>query len=251
MKLLKVEQLDKTFESQRNGSLVHAVSRFSFSLSQGEFLGLVGESGCGKSTVAKMLAGILPPDAGKIWLDGIPLSYPYPRTVYRNLQMIFQMPRDSFNPRQTLGRAIETVLRNGGASRQEAERKVLQLLDQVGLPSAFQKKYPHQVSGGECQRAAIARALAASPRLLICDEITSALDVTVQAQIVGLLQELRENTDLAVLFISHDLALVQGLCSRILVMNQGVLVEEGATQDVLQNPRDPYTRLLRDSVLTV
>ena len=165
--------------------------------------------------------------------------------------MVFQMPKDSFDPRRTIGKVLDSVLGNFGTPTGERKKRSVELLEQVGLNESFLSKYPHEMSGGECQRAAIARAMAASPAILICDEITSALDVSVQAQIVDLIMGLKETGRLSLIFISHDLALVQGLCSRILVMNDGVIVEEGDASQIINNPRHEYTKKLMSSVLTV
>lgn len=163
--------------------------------------------------------------------------------------MVFQDPVSSFDPRRTLGEGIGESLRNAGVPRKEAEKRVRQLLEQCGLPEEFSKRYPHEVSGGQCQRAAIARALAIEPQILICDEATSALDVAVQKQIMELLDLLRKEKHLTILFICHNLALVQSFCDRILVMKQGKMVEEGTPEEVIWHPNHPYTKLLVDSVL--
>lgn len=251
MKVLEVRDLDKSFISNKKGSVVHATDHISFSLEEGEFLGIVGESGCGKSTVAKLLMGLHCPDGGEILIHGKPCIYPYSREVYKDIQMVFQMPKDSFDPRRTIGKCLESVLKNFGTPLAQCHDRSIVLLEQVGLNESFLGKYPHEMSGGECQRAAIARAMAANPGILICDEITSALDVSVQAQIVDLIMGLKESGKLSVIFISHDLALVQGLCSRIIVMNNGVIVEEGDGGQIINNPRHEYTKKLMSSVLTV
>ena len=165
--------------------------------------------------------------------------------------MVFQSPSDSFDPRRTLGDGIGESLRNAGMSRRETRAEVERLLEQCGLSKEFADRYPHQVSGGQCQRAAIARALAIQPKLLICDEATSALDVTVQKEIIDLLNQLRlvQGKHLSILFICHDLSLVQQFCDRVLVMYQGEIVEQGKPDDVIQKPEHAYTRRLIDSVL--
>lgn len=226
-----------------------AVDNVSFALKSGELLGLVGESGCGKSTLSRAIMGLERPSAGAITLMGKPLSYPYGKDVYRTLQMVFQMPRDSFDPKRSIGNAITGIQTNLGTPKDEARTRTCKLLSCVGLDASYEKKYPHQLSGGECQRAAIARALSVSPKVLICDEITSALDVSVQAQVVELLMESCTKTETAVLFISHDIALVQGICSRIMVMHQGSIVEEGAAREVTQNPQSEHTKQLLEAVL--
>lgn len=267
-KILEVKNLRKIFYKRENSSHISgpkqggvsnrhqtaftAVNDICFELFSGECLGLVGESGCGKSTVAKMLARLLEPDGGEIRLNGRDVSHIKGRACrkfYADVQMVFQEPRDSFDPRRTLGDGIMESMRNHGMSKPDARARMLELLRLVELEEKIAERYPHQVSGGQCQRAAIARALAIEPQLIICDEATSALDVTVQAQIVKLLKKLQRNTGLSMLFISHDLALVQELCDRVLVMYDGSLVEEGAPDEVIQNPKTEYTRLQVQSAL--
>ena len=165
--------------------------------------------------------------------------------------MVFQTPSDSFDPRRTLGDGIGESLRNAGMSKKEARSEVKRLLEACGLPAEFADRYPHQVSGGQCQRAAIARALAVKPKLLICDEATSALDVTVQKEILNLLNELRfqQGDNLSILFICHDISLVQQFCDRVVVMHHGSIVEEGVPDTVIGYPQNAYTKRLIDSVL--
>ncbi len=249
MNLIEARNLDISFFSGRAGRTVHAVNDVSFSVEPGEFLGLVGESGCGKSTVARLLLGLKRPDSGRLFLKGKELASPFPRSVYKTVQMVFQLPQASFDPRRTIGSCITDIQTNFGIRRAQAREKTALYLERVGLGTGFMERYPHELSGGECQRAAIARAIAVEPELVVCDEITSALDVSVQAQIVELLCGLKEEMDLSLLFISHDLALVQGICDRLLVMKDGSIVEQGAAAEVLKNPKNAYTRLLIDSVL--
>ena len=249
-KILEVKNLRKTFYKSR--SLFPAVEDVSFHLMRGECLGLVGESGCGKSTTARLIAGLLEPDRGSVRLEGeeiLGLKGKKKQAVYTKLQMVFQTPQDSFDPRCTLGDGIMESMRNRGMKKDRARERMYQLLEQVELDRSFGERYPHEVSGGECQRAAIARALAVDPRLVICDEATSALDVTVQAQIVELLKRLQKERKLSLLFICHDLALVQHMCQRVLVMYQGKIIEQGTPDEVIQHPREAYTRTLVDSVL--
>ena len=229
----------------------HAVNDVSFELAEGEFLGLVGESGCGKSTIAKMIMGMLRPDKGRIFVCGKEMKYPYKRHVYKDIQMVFQMPKDSFDPRRTVGSSIADMQRNFGKNKKNSVEDARYALNLVGLGPEYFYKLPSQMSGGECQRAAIARALAAEPKIVICDEPTSSLDVSVQAQIVELLCSLRQKMSLSVLFISHDLALVGGLCERVMVMNNGTIVEMGQSADVLKNPQHEYTKRLIASVLEI
>lgn len=194
--------------------------------------------------------GLIPADEGAVWVNGGPVKYPYERSVYKKLQIVFQMPRDSFDPRKTIRQCLKTTLKNFGISGSEAKLRAEELLLQMGLPVEYLDKYPHELSGGECQRAALARAMAMRPQILVCDEVTSALDVSVQAQIVDLLLKLKEEGEISMIFISHDLALVQGICDKIIVMNDGRIEEAGDTGQVLSHPSSDYTKLLMDSVLS-
>ena len=233
--ILKVNDLKKVFH-QRGERDVPAVENISFSLQPGEILGIVGESGSGKSTVAKLITRLVDPTEGEIILDGQDITH-LKGTV------------GSFDPRRTLGDGIGESLRNKGMSKVERRKKAAELLEQCGLDASYADRYPHQVSGGQCQRAAIARALAVDPKVLICDEATSALDVTVQKRIIELLRRLKEEKNLSYLFICHNLALVQEFCDRVLVMKDGRIVEEGTPDDVICNPQDEYTKMLVEAVL--
>lgn len=249
--ILEVKNLTKVF-SGREKKTFTAVDHVSFRLYPGETLGIVGESGCGKSTVARLLARLIDATEGTILLDGQDITRAKGaelRPVYRQIQMVFQNPVGSFDPRRTLGDGIGESLRNAGLSKAEIRNRVAQLLEQCGLPAEFAARYPHEVSGGQCQRAAIARALAIGPKILICDEATSALDVTVQQQIMELLRSLREESGISCIFICHNLALVQSFCHRLLVMYDGKIVEEGAPDEVIFRPVSSYTKQLIDSVL--
>ena len=248
--ILAVRDLTKTFSEGK--APITAVDHVSFSLDAGENLGLVGESGSGKSTLARLICRLTEPTSGSIRLCGQDIARRKGRALqeaYRRVQMVFQSPRGSFDPRRTLGHGIGESLRNSGLPKAEVKARTAALLEQCGLPADFAGRYPHEVSGGQCQRAAIARALAVGPKLLICDEATSALDVTVQQQILELLQRLREERGLAYLFICHNLALVQSFCDRVLVMEAGKIVEDGPTDAVIRNPRHPYTRTLVEAAL--
>ena len=220
--ILEAKDLKKVF--YKNRVPFEAVDGVSFHIGKGECLGLAGESGCGKSTIAKIITRLIMPEEGSVRLDG-------------KVQMVFQTPQDSFDPRRTLGDGIMEGMRNQGMGKKQAKERACEMLDLVELDRRFFYRYPHEASGGECQRAAIARALAVEPQLLICDEATSALDVTVQAQIAALLKRLQEENGMSLLLISHDLALVQYLCSRVLIMYQGKIIEEGIPDEVTQNPR--------------
>ena len=245
---LQVQDLKKIFTRDGQSDFL-AVDGVSFDIFPGECVGLIGESGSGKSTVANMIARLLDSTEGRILLDGEDVTDAEARKIFRTVQMIFQSPQESFDPRRTLGDGIGESLLNVGQSRAEVREEVGRLLEAVGLSADFANRYPHEVSGGQCQRAAIARAIAIEPKLLICDEATSALDVTVQAEIVALLSRLMRERGMACLFICHDIALAQSVCDRFLVMYRGKIVEEGAPDEVVQSPKREYTKMLIESVL--
>ena len=250
-KLLQVAHLKKVFPQKDRPDIV-AVDDVSFSLQPGEKLAIIGESGSGKTTVARLIARLTDTTKGKIILDGEDITRAggaQLKKAYAKMQMVFQNPVDSFDPRCTLGDGISESLINHGQSRAQAAEKTKKLLALCGLEAEFVRRYPHEVSGGQCQRAAIARALAIEPQLLILDEATSALDVTVQAEIMSLLNRLQQERHMAYLFICHDIALVQDFCDRVLVMQDGRVVEAGTAEEVINNPCQAYTRTLLDSVL--
>ena len=251
--ILRVENLRKTFSRQGQADFA-AVNGIDFELFPGECLAIIGESGSGKTTAVNLIARLLDATSGSVFLDGREITHlrgRQLRQVYKTMQMVFQTPTDSFDPRRTLGDGIGESLRNAGVSRKETRERVGELLKKCGLSPEFASRYPHQVSGGQCQRAAIARALAIEPKLLICDEATSALDVTVQKEIIELLNALRsqQGRNLSILFICHDISLVQQFADRVLVMYRGEIVEEGTPDEVIRNPKNDYTKRLIDSVL--
>ena len=248
--ILKVENLTKVF-ARKGRSDFTAVDHVSFALNPGECLGIIGESGSGKSTVANMITRLSDITEGRIILDGQDITRANGRALrdaYRKMQMVFQTPAESFDPRRKLGDGIGESLRNSGMSRAETNQEVAHLLIECGLTPEFAKRYPHQVSGGQCQRAAIARALMCDPKILILDEATSSLDVTVQKQIMELLQELQQKKELAYLFICHNLALVQQFCDRVIVLWDGKIVEQGLPDDVILRPKSEYAKRLVEAV---
>ena len=232
---------------------VQAIDNISLSLARRELLGIVGESGSGKSTVAKLLTGLHLPTSGSILLDGKDITHTRGkerRALYTRIQMVFQDAPGSFNPRRTIGAMIgETICRLCTPDERDTSRRVAELLAEVGLPAAYADRYPHEMSGGECQRAAIARAMAVHPEILVCDEATSALDVSVQAKIIALLLHLQREHGMSLLFISHDLPLVSSIADRVLIMQNGRIVEQGETPRVLQEPRNEYTKNLLRATL--
>lgn len=255
--LLDVQDL-KTWFPVRRGVFartvghIHAVDGVSFSLGQGESLGLVGESGCGKTTLGRTIMGLEPRRSGSIHLGGIPLWPARHRDTLplrRRIQMIFQDPYSSLNPRLTIQEIVTEGLRQQGLipGRDGAEA-ARRLLREVGLDPSALHRYPHEFSGGQRQRISIARAIAVRPELIICDEAVSALDVSVRAQVLNLLMDLRTAHDLAYLFISHDLGVIRHITDRVLVMYLGTVVESGPTTEVLDSPIHPYTRALISAV---
>ena len=249
--ILSVKGLTKTFKLQGRED-VHAVRDVSFDLFPGETLGVIGESGSGKTTLVNLITGLLPATSGTVMLDGLEVTKCRGRELrraWKKMQVVFQTPTESFDPRCTLGDGICESMRNNGVSKADALRRAGELLELCGLPKEFAARYPHEVSGGQCQRAAIARALAIEPKLLICDEATSALDVTIQAEIIELLTELRQKLDMSILFICHDIALVQQFCDRVVVMYRGEIVEQGVPSEVIASPKNAYTKDLIDSIL--
>ncbi len=228
--------------------VVHAVDNVSFAIEEGEVVGLVGESGCGKSTLGRMVAGILGPSAGQIFYRGKDLAAMEPeeaRQAALKVQMIFQDPFASLNPRMRVADIIgEAPLVHGVIEKDEFDDYVDEILKQCGLDPSFKRRYPHQFSGGQRQRIGIARALAVKPEFIVCDESVAALDVSIQAQILNLFMELRENLNLTYLFISHDLGVVEHLSDRVVIMYLGRVVESTTTETLFEAPNHPYTQAL-------
>ena len=248
-KILEVQNLKKIFLSGKKSFT--AVEDVSFFLNAGEVLGIVGESGSGKSTVAKMITHLTDITDGKIFFLGKDITHAKGkalRETYRELQIVFQTPAGSFDPRCTIGDGIGESLRNMGISKKETRNRVEKLLLTCGLTPEYADRYPHQVSGGECQRAAIARALAVEPRVLICDEATSALDVTTQAQIVREMMELRDRFGTGIIIVTHNLGVAAYMADQLIVMQHGKVVDRGTRDEVMDHPTSEYTRNLLQSV---
>ena len=249
--LLRAERLVKDFPVKQG--VVHAVSDVSFTISKGETLGLVGESGCGKSTLGRLLLNLLTPTSGRVWFNGVDLSKlkgPEQLKQRRGMQMIFQDPYASLDPRMTIGSIIMEPLNAHKVGKNRAERVeiIRALMEQVGIRPEFFSRYPHQFSGGQRQRVGIARALALNPELIICDEPVSALDVSIQAQILNLLSDLQAARGLTYLFISHDLNVVRYLSDRVMVMFLGQVCELSPTAALYESPCHPYTKFLLEAV---
>lgn len=258
--LLDVRDLRVSFELRRAGDLpwtpprlLHAVSGVDFTLAAGETLGIVGESGCGKSTLARALIQMVPATGKAIWRGETDLLSLSPREMlkYRaDIQMVFQDPLASLNPRMTVGQIIAEPLRthHRGLGSAEVKAKVKAMMDRVGLLPNQINRYPHEFSGGQCQRIGIARALIVEPRLLICDEPVSALDVSIQAQVINLLTDLQRDLDLAMIFIAHDLSVVKHISDRVMVLYLGRTMEVAESPDLYGTPQHPYTQALLSAV---
>ena len=256
--ILVVDHLVKHFPIKagilfdRQIGAVQAVDDVSFAVNRGETLGLVGESGCGKSTLARSILQLIEPTSGSVRFEGreiAGLGRRQMRPLRREMQMIFQDPYASLNPRKRIGQIVgDPLKRQGVASGSELRRQVQELLERVGLSSEHYNRFPHEFSGGQRQRIGIARALSLKPKLVICDEPVSALDVSIQAQIVNLLDDLQDEFGLAYLFVAHDIGIVRHISDRIAVMNEGKIVEQGTADQVCEQPKDEYTKKLLAAV---
>ena len=254
--LLRVENLVKHFPVEkglfgRTHAVVHAVDGLSFELAAGDTMALVGESGCGKSTAGRLVLRLLEATSGKVWFDGedlMSLSSAAMRARRRGLQMIFQDPYSSLNPRMTVAQTLTEPLGLHGLAKGRHRERAAELLDLVGLAPQYLQRYPHEFSGGQRQRIGIARALAVEPRLIVCDEPVSALDVSIQAQVVNLMQDLQRRLGLSYIFIAHDLAVVKHISSHVAVMYLGQIVEYADKKSLFAQPRHPYTQALLSAI---
>jgi len=252
IELLRARHVTKYFPLKSGQGEVHAVDDVSFSLRKGETLGVVGESGCGKSTLARVLLRLIEPTSGEIYIDGVDLSKLSPRNLRakrREFQMVFQDAYASLDSRQKIGNIIaEPLIVHGIGDRRTRRQRVAKLLDMVGLEADAATRYPHEFSGGQRQRIGIARAISLEPKLVVADEPVSALDVSIQSQVLNLLVDLRKQLDLSYIFISHDLAVVEHICDTIAVMYLGEIVEMTDGETLFATPKHPYTQALMSAI---
>ena len=254
--VLRLKNIVKEFPTSKKNKRVRAVSDISLDIYESETLALVGESGCGKSTLGKCAIGLIPPDSGESIFLGENIYDKRGndlKNIKKNLQIIFQDPYASLNPRMSVGEIIAEpiITHNKGLNKSQIKERVLELMEDVGIRKEYYHRYPHQFSGGQRQRIGIARAIALDPKLIVCDEPVSALDVSIQSQVLNLLKDIQERRKASYLFISHDLSVVNFIADRVCVMFLGKVCEIGNTDDIFEKPLHPYTRLLLDAVPSI
>ena len=250
--LLIIKGISKVYKKDNKEYKV--LEDINFKIKKGEMIGIVGESGSGKSTLARQIIRLEKPTSGQVLLNNKDITNikgKELKNIYKDMQMVFQDPIGSFDPRLTIGKSIDELLKNNKVPKNIRKEKIIELLKLVGLDKQYIDKYPRELSGGQCQRAAIAKAISCEPKILICDEVTSALDVSVQGQVISLLKELKEKKNMTYIFICHDLALVELLCDKVIVLNKGNIVESGDAKEIINNPIHPYTKLLVNSIFPV
>ena len=250
--LLIIKGISKVYKKDNKEYKV--LEDINFKIKKGEMIGIVGESGSGKSTLARQIIRLEKPTSGQVLLNNKDITNikgKELKNIYKDMQMVFQDPIGSFDPRLTIGKSIDELLKNNKVPKNIRKEKIIELLKLVGLDKQYIDKYPRELSGGQCQRAAIAKAISCEPKILICDEVTSALDVSVQGQVISLLKELKEKKNMTYIFICHDLALVELLCDKVIVLNKGNIVERGDAKEIINNPIHPYTKLLVNSIFPV
>ena len=251
--MLEVKELTKTYNSGFLGRVhTHAVNNISFEINDGEVFGLFGESGCGKTTTSKIIMGLIDATSGSVLYNGQELvgrKQKNWKPIRREIQMVYQHPQMTFNPRATIYNACAEPIRLYGLAKNKDEERemIYNMVEQVGVSRDQLKKFPHEISGGQAQRISIARTLILKPKLLICDEPTSMLDISVQAQVLSLLKEINEKEKLTILYISHDLDVMNAICKRVAVMKSGEIVEMGDTKEVFESPKHIYTKQLISS----